>query len=172
MKRLSLLTLAVLVAVGMVLPVATAAAPPATNGVLSDVPVTGVLENGDPFTGTINIDEITRSPDGLLFSGTVENAAGAVVGTFNDIVGVLTPGGDQPRCDILLLDLAPIHLDVLGLVVDTSQIVIDVHAVPGAGNLLGNLLCAVTGLLDGGLLNGGLSGLLDRLLGIINNLLG
>jgi hypothetical protein len=35
--------------------------------------------------------------------------------------------------------------------VDLSQIVLDIDAVPGAGNLLGNLLCAVVGILDGGL---------------------
>ncbi len=73
---------------------------------------------------------------------------------------------------ILFLDLGPIFLDVLGLVVDLSAITLDIHAVPGAGNLLGNLLCAVAGLLDGGLFTGGLAGLLDRLLAIINNLLG
>ena len=42
---------------------------------------------------------------------------------------------------------------------------------PGPGNLLGNLLCAIAGLLDGGLPGGGLGALIDRLLGIINNIL-
>ena len=44
--------------------------------------------------------------------------------------------------------------------------VIDIVAVTGAGNLLGNLLCAVTGLLDGGL-----SGLLGRLTTLLNQIL-
>jgi hypothetical protein len=34
------------------------------------------------------------------------------------------------------------------LVVNIAPIHIDVTAVPGAGNLLGNLLCAIAGLLD------------------------
>jgi hypothetical protein len=54
-----------------------------------------------------------------------------------------------PACDILFLNLGPLHLDLLGLTVDLSEVTLDINAVPGAGNLLGNLLCALTGLLDG-----------------------
>ncbi len=57
-----------------------------------------------------------------------------------------TRGGDV--CDILQLDLGPLNLDLLGLTVDLSAIDLDINAVPGQGNLLGNLLCAVVGLLD------------------------
>ena len=52
-------------------------------------------------------------------------------------------------CDILHLELGPLDLDLLGLVVHLDQVVLDISAVPGAGNLLGNLLCAVTNLLNG-----------------------
>ena len=53
-------------------------------------------------------------------------------------------------CDILTLELPEgLTLNVLGLVVDTSGICLDVHAERGSGNLLGNLLCSVSGLLDG-----------------------
>jgi hypothetical protein len=80
-----------------------------------------------------------------------------------------------PVCDILFLDLGPLNLDLLGLTVDLSRIILDINAVPGAGNLLGNLLCAVAGLLDpsSGLLTliENLGQLLD-LLGQINDLLG
>ena len=51
-------------------------------------------------------------------------------------------------CDVLFLDLGPISLDLLGLTLDLSQVVLDVNAVTGPGNLLGNLLCALLGLLD------------------------
>ena len=51
-------------------------------------------------------------------------------------------------CDVLFLDLGPLHLDLLGLTVDLSQVILDVNAVTGPGNLLGNLLCALLGLLD------------------------
>ena len=58
------------------------------------------------------------------------------------------PPAPAGSCQILNLSLAPIHLDLLGLVLDTSQIDVRLIAVPGPGNLLGNLLCAVAGLLD------------------------
>jgi hypothetical protein len=47
-----------------------------------------------------------------------------------------------------------------------------IEAIPGAGNLLGNLLCAVAGLLDGGLLGGPLGNLLNAVAAILNSLLG
>jgi len=51
-------------------------------------------------------------------------------------------------CPILVLRIGAIHVDLLGLVVNAAPIAIDVIAVPGPGNLLGNLLCAITHLLD------------------------
>ena len=45
-----------------------------------------------------------------------------------------------------------------------------IEAIPGAGNLLGNLLCGVAGLLDGGL-GSGLGGLLADVLTAVANLL-
>ena len=46
------------------------------------------------------------------------------------------------------MDIGPIFLDLLGLEVDLSRIVLEITAVQGPGNLLGNLLCALVGLLD------------------------
>src|SRR4051812_48226076 len=51
-------------------------------------------------------------------------------------------------CQVLNLTLEPITLNLLGLVVRTSRIQVRIDAVPGAGNLLGNLLCSVTNLLN------------------------
>jgi hypothetical protein len=45
-----------------------------------------------------------------------------------------------------------------------SEIVLDIAAQSGAGNLLGNLLCSVTGLLDS---PGALARLLNQILGIL-----
>ncbi len=67
-------------------------------------------------------------------------------------------------CAILHLDIGPISLDLFGRQVNLSRIVLDVTAQAGAGNLLGNLLCAVAGLLDQ---PGGLARLLNDILGII-----
>ncbi len=49
--------------------------------------------------------------------------------------------------------------------VDLNHVALNITAQTGPGNLLGNLLCAVAGLLDG---NGitGLATLLNRLLGL------
>ena len=45
--------------------------------------------------------------------------------------------------------LGPLDLNLLGLEVHLDPVVLDIVAQPGPGNLLGNLLCAVAGLLDG-----------------------
>lgn len=73
----------------------------------------------------------------------------------------------QAVCDILHLVLRPIDLNLLGLRVHLSRVVLNIDAVSGPGNLLGNLLCAVAGLLDGGL-----QGLLGRLTNLLNQILG
>jgi hypothetical protein len=51
-------------------------------------------------------------------------------------------------CPILNLNVQPLHLNLLGLVVDLQAVILDITAVAGAGNLLGNLLCAVVNLLN------------------------
>ena len=66
------------------------------------------------------------------------------------------------------LVLAPLNLNLLGLKVHLDKVLLNIVAVSGAGNLLGNLLCAVAGLLDGG---GALSSLLTKLNQILNQLL-
>lgn len=50
---------------------------------------------------------------------------------------------------VLHLDLDGLALDLLGLEVHLDEVVLDVSARPGDNNLVGNLLSAVTGLLDG-----------------------
>jgi hypothetical protein len=57
------------------------------------------------------------------------------------------PGGAS--CPILLLNLGPLTLNLLGLQVDLNQVILNVTAFAGAGMLLGNLLCAIVHLLDG-----------------------
>jgi hypothetical protein len=75
----------------------------------------------------------------------------------------------QQRCNILNLVLGPLDLNLLGLEVHLNRVVLDIVAVRGAGNLLGNLLCAVAGLLDGtGVLNElRLSNVLNRILALL-----
>ena len=123
-----------------------------------------------PVTGTVN---------GAAFTGTISNLTTSVVNGVLTLTGTLTgtglPAGGVPfsvpltaladaSCTILTLNIGAIHLDLLGLVVDLAPVNLDVTAVPGAGNLLGNLLCAVAGLLDRGGPLTGISALLNRLL--------
>jgi hypothetical protein len=75
----------------------------------------------------------------------------------------------RAECDVLNLVLGPLDLNVLGLTVNLNRLVLDIVAVSGAGNLLGNLLCAVAGLLDGG---GLLSNLLGQITDLLNQILG
>lgn len=85
-----------------------------------------------------------------------------------------TPPPQPAACPILHLDLGPLNLDLLGLQVHLNQVVLDVTAVPGPGNLLGNLLCAVAGLLDGidlaGVLGRLLQGLIDALIRLLEGI--
>ena len=70
-------------------------------------------------------------------------------------------------CGILHLELGPLDLDVLGLVVHLDKVVLDLTAVPGAGNLLGNLLCSVVNLLNSGGALTQIAGLLNQILAIL-----
>jgi hypothetical protein len=179
MKRLSLLAVIGALTLALIVP-STVAAAPQRNALLTNVPVAGELEDGGTFTGALSLTNVALNSAGqLVFGGTLTGTATTAGGTvtqianqaFELVVGALTGGGTQGKCDILFLDLAPIHLDLLGLEVDLSQITLDVNAIPGPGNLLGNLLCAVVGLLDGGPL-AGLGALLNRITVLLGGLLG
>ena len=67
------------------------------------------------------------------------------------------------------LRLGPLDLNLLGLEVHLNRVRLDIVANPGAGALLGNLLCAVAGLLDRtGLLSQlRLSNTLNRILALL-----
>src|SRR4051794_34464474 len=80
-------------------------------------------------------------------SGAVVDATGTTVGTVSS-QAVTAPAAVTASCEILTLVLGPLHLNLLGLVIDLNQVVLTINAVPGAGNLLGNLLCAVANLLN------------------------
>jgi hypothetical protein len=129
------------------------------------IPIVGSGPGGT-FTGIFNLQRF-RVVDGAVTAiGTLTGTATTANGTTIAIVRNLAvpTAVAQASCAILNLDLGPLFLDVLGLQVDLSRIVLDVVAQPGAGNLLGNLLCAVTGLLDS---PGGLARLLNQILGIL-----
>src|SRR5581483_9353535 len=124
------------------------------------------------FIGTLTLTGFNVVNGILTAAGTL---TGNVLGPTGDVLGsinsqaVTAPAAVAASCEILTLTLGPLHLDVLGLVVDLNQVVLNITAVPGAGNLLGNLLCGVAGLLNGG---GPLSNLLNSLAGLLNQILG
>lgn len=139
------------------------AARPTAQPTQTTLPVTGTLPGGTAFTGALS-NLTTSVVNGVLtLTGTITGTGLPAGGTTftAPIQNLVTPNG----CTILTLDLGPLHLDLLGLVIDLAPINLDITAVPGAGNLLGNLLCAVAGLLDGpGNALGGIAALLNRLL--------
>lgn len=147
----------------------------APSTALSGLPVTGTLPGGGTFSGLLTLTELGLDDGQLVGTGTLTGTAtqGGIVTqitqSFTDIPLALTgSGGGGRSCDILNLDLGPLNLDLLGLVVDLSAISLDLTAVRGPGNLLGNLLCGVAGILDGLGALGNLGALLDR----INDLIG
>ena len=154
----------------MVMPGVVAAKKPATSPVT--VPIAGTPVGGGTVAGTF---EITRFADqnGQIvalgtFTGTVTNAAGVpTTGTQSLALPVAISG----TCEILHLTLGPLDLNLLGLMVHLDQVVLNIDAQTGPGNLLGNLLCAIAGLLDPG--SGPLAGIiaiLNRILGILQGI--
>jgi hypothetical protein len=133
------------------------------------IPITGTGPGG-VFAGTFNLQQF-RVVDGALTAigtlvGTLTTAAGQTTSILRNLAIPLNPAATQATCGLLHLELGPLALNLLGVTVDLNQVVLDVAAVAGAGNLLGNLLCAVAGLLDGGALNG-VAVLLNRILSIL-----
>jgi hypothetical protein len=77
-------------------------------------------------------------------------------------------------CQVLDLLLGPVHLDLLGLVVNLNQVHLNITAQPGNGNLLGNLVCAIANLLNGtgsGTAATPMATLVNSLVTLLNNLL-
>lgn len=172
-RRLTII-LALVGLLGLATAPAVGAARPGQATLLTDIPVSGDVPGGT-FTGLLDITSFALDEGQLVASGvltgtaTVAGVVTEITQTFTDIPVGLVGSGLGAACDILSLDLGPLNLDLLGLVVDLSAIDLDITAVPGPGNLLGNLLCAVAGLLDG---PAGIGSILNNLLGAINRLLG
>jgi hypothetical protein len=169
MRRIIPLALSLML-LAMVLPGAVSAAKPATGAGVT-TPVTGTLANGGAFTGALNLTRFAVQNGQLVaignLTGTLTNAAGDILGTINQAITL--PVAASGTCAILHLTLGPLDLNLLGLMVHLNQVVLNIDAQAGPGNLLGNLLCAVAHLLDS---NGlpGLSNLLNRILGILGGL--
>ncbi|MEV6304307.1 hypothetical protein AB0M02_33215 [Actinoplanes sp. NPDC051861] len=178
-QRLATIVVTLLAALGLVAVGANpAAAAPNTAlaapaGVL-DVPVTGAFTDAaggaGTFAGTFTPESFAARDGNLIASGTLTgtltDSAGATVGTVTQAVSMPAVVA-QATCQILNLNLGPLHLDLLGLVVDLNRVILSITAVSAPGNLLGNLLCAITHLLDGNPTAGALAALLNSILALL-----
>jgi hypothetical protein len=184
-QRLSMIVVTLLAALGLATaganaasaaPDTPAAAPPATTAVPS-APITGTFVDAaggtGSFVGSFTPTRFSARNGNLVatgtLTGTLTDSAGGAVGTVTRTVS--TPAAlVQATCRILDLTLGPLHLDLLGLVVDLNQVHLTINAVPGPGNLLGNLLCAIAGLLDPIPSAGVLAAILNFLLALLGQL--
>ena len=115
--------------------------------------IAGLLNNGTSLSQVLNgltASQLTQLETGLtgLLNGALSKATSSAA--FNGISGT-TAGATN----ILNLSLGPLNLNLLGLNVhldncDNGPVTVDITAVPGAGNLLGNLLSGIAHLLDTG----------------------
>jgi hypothetical protein len=141
-------------------PAAAPAAPPALG-----VPINITLgQSGNILQGVATVTGVAVQNGQLVAEGTYTGLVNGVQQTAIPFTSSIDLAQAEASCEILDLVLGPLHLDLLGLVVDLDQVHLNITAVPGPGNLLGNLLCAVAGLLDN---NGPLQGVT----GLVNNLL-
>jgi hypothetical protein len=144
----------------------------------------GIFTNADgqgKFAGTFTPTKFSvvngvLEATGLL-KGTLTDANGTSLGAVSQTATIpVDTSAAAPNaaaapaaisCNVLNLTLGPLNLNLLGLVVTLNQVHLTITAVPGAGNLLGNLLCDVTNLLNGS----GLSGLLTEVSALLNAIL-
>jgi hypothetical protein len=125
------------------------------NTINSDL--NGVL---DKVVGVLNATTLSL-PSGILstLSPTLQELASPTL--------IDTSGSSVAPEPVLNLDIAsnnntpPVDVNLLGVVVTTSNIQVQLLAQPGQGQILGNLVYNVSHLLDGGLLN--VLGILDTL---------
>ncbi len=134
------------------------------------IPVAGTIVNGGTLTGTLNVTRFVAQ-GGVMYavgtlSGTLTDAAGNLITTLTNQPVQLPITAASGSCPILNLTLGPLDLTLLGLNVHLNQVVLNITATSGPGNLLGNLLCAVAGLLDANNVNG-IVRLLNQILGAL-----
>jgi hypothetical protein len=160
----------------LMLPGSAVAQTTVTNQV-SEIPMTGTVQGGGTFTGLLDIRRFVVQNGELVALGSLSGELTNIVGgtrevrNMNVAIPVTSLQFDPPpgSCEILHLDLGPLHLRLLGLHVDLDEVILDITAVPSEG-LLGQLLCAIAGLLN----NGGplqqIANLLNQILGILQGL--
>ena len=165
--RVLLGLIAALVSVLAIAPTASAATAKTKANALT-APVTGTVTNIGTGAVTqaaqVRIQRFEIQNGQLVAIAAVTDAAGQVLATVPIPVDL---GPTQGTCRILHLELGPLDLNLLGLRIQLNRVVLDITAERGPGNLLGNLLCAIAGLLDRPPTAGGLVAQLNRLVRLI-----
>ena len=146
---------------------------------LKAIPVTGVAHNGKAFTGHMTVTQFVTRHGKTFALGVLTGQLGKRhIAARQVALPVTVPGAAATSgvtgaavvaCPVLHLVLGPLNLNLLGLTVSLNQVVLDITAVPGAGNLLGNLLCSVANLLNTqSILGQELTGLLNIVQQLVN----
>jgi len=89
---------------------------------------TAAAKQGHATTLPLQITDVLLQDGQLVLQGLLGNTPFTAPITLSS-----SPNAANPDCPILDLHLGPIHLDVLGLVVDTSKICLDITAQHGQG---------------------------------------
>jgi len=136
---------------------------------LAAIPVSGSCTNASTgqhgtFTGTLELTKFVVQNGQLAVQGLLSGSC-SVDGSVTDAPVTLPVDVPSAVCTILQLHLRPLHLNLLGLHIDLSPVTLVITAVPGPGNLLGNLLCGIAHLLDNGGSLSNLAKLLNAVLG-------
>jgi len=135
-----------------------------------NIDVEATCASSNQVIAVLCIHRIYIKNDRVFVSGKIQGTIGRTKfdDDFTDIVidiglSAKKRGVSQISCGIIYLNLGPITLDVLGIVMQTSEIVLDLTGLTCANNLVGNLMCVLANLLDGGTATPGVSDLVVAL---------
>lgn len=120
------------------------------------------------FTGTFVPSQFSTDGTNTFATGVLSGNMVSADGTTRQVSQTETMQVSQIQaigCEVLDLVLGPLDLNLLGLAVHLDRVHLNITAVPGAGNLLGNLICAIAGLLNPG-------GSLTQIVALLNQILG
>jgi hypothetical protein len=118
---------------------------------LRQLVVVGTVAGDGALHGVLTITGWALNETGqLVATGTLAGTAGTQViqETWTALATQFRQGEGSDVCTQLILDLAPAHLDGVGLTVEVARLTLDLTAQRGPDALLGQLLCALTYLLE------------------------
>ena len=149
LHRIGLYAVAIVLATSLIVPLSASAATGAINSAVQ-APVAG----GRSFVGNLSVTGFNLvngviNATGTL-TGNILDSAGNVIGNIGSVPISVPITAINGTCPILNLTLGPLHLNLLGLHIDLNQVVLNITAQSGPGQLLGNLLCDIAHLLDSG----------------------